>query len=75
MCRVRTRQICRVLAIRGLGGLPLLLAEYPVDVRVVYPRLRPGDHARTPEFVEKANKTLAAINAAYDRIEKERNLK
>ena len=28
-----------------------------------------------PEFVEHANKTLAAINAAYDRIEKERNLK
>jgi DnaJ like chaperone protein len=28
-----------------------------------------------PEFVEQANKTLAAINAAYDRIEKERNLK
>lgn len=27
------------------------------------------------EFVERANKTLAAINAAYDRIEKERNLK
>ena len=25
------------------------------------------------EFVERANKTLAAINAAYDRIEKERN--
>jgi DnaJ like chaperone protein len=28
-----------------------------------------------PEFVDQANKTLAAINAAYDRIEKERNLK
>ena len=28
-----------------------------------------------PEFVEQANRTLAAINAAYDRIEKERNLK
>jgi DnaJ like chaperone protein len=28
-----------------------------------------------PEFVEQANKTLAAINAAYDRVEKERNLK
>ncbi len=27
------------------------------------------------EFVERANKTLAAINAAYDRIEKERHLK
>jgi DnaJ like chaperone protein len=27
------------------------------------------------EFVERANKTLGAINAAYDRIEKERNLK
>ncbi len=27
------------------------------------------------EFVERANKTLAAINAAYDRIEKERNLR
>jgi DnaJ like chaperone protein len=27
------------------------------------------------EFVDRANKTLAAINAAYDRIEKERNLK
>jgi DnaJ like chaperone protein len=27
------------------------------------------------EFVERANRTLAAINAAYDRIEKERNLK
>ena len=27
------------------------------------------------EFVERANKTLAAINVAYDRIEKERNLK
>ena len=27
------------------------------------------------EFVEHANKTLAAINAAYDRIEKERNLR
>jgi len=28
---------------------------------------------RPQEFVEQANKTLAAINAAYDRIEKERN--
>ena len=27
------------------------------------------------EFVDRANKTLAAINAAYDRIEKERNLR
>jgi DnaJ like chaperone protein len=27
------------------------------------------------EFVEQANQRLAAINAAYDRIEKERNLK
>ena len=27
------------------------------------------------EFVEQANKTLGAINAAYDRIEKERHLK
>ena len=27
------------------------------------------------EFVEQANRTLAAINAAYDRIEKERNLR
>jgi DnaJ like chaperone protein len=27
------------------------------------------------EFVDQANRTLAAINAAYDRIEKERNLK
>jgi DnaJ like chaperone protein len=27
------------------------------------------------EFVERANKTLGAINAAYDRIEKERNLR
>jgi DnaJ like chaperone protein len=27
------------------------------------------------EFVEQANRRLAAINAAYDRIEKERNLK
>jgi DnaJ like chaperone protein len=27
------------------------------------------------EFVERANERLAAINAAYDRIEKERNLK
>ena len=27
------------------------------------------------EMVERANRTLAAINAAYDRIAKERNLR
>jgi DnaJ like chaperone protein len=27
------------------------------------------------EMVEQANRTLAAINAAYDRIAKERNLR
>ena len=35
--------------------------------------LRAASHPE--EFVEQANKRLAAINAAYDRIEKERNLK
>ena len=28
-----------------------------------------------PEMIEQANRTLAAINAAYDRIAKERNLR
>ena len=52
------------------------------EVRQTYRRLVREHHpdrlvakGLPPEFVEQANKTLAAINAAYDRIAKERGLK
>jgi len=52
------------------------------EVKQTYRRLVREHHPDTlvakgmpQEFVEQANKTLAAINAAYDRIAKERKLR